>query len=201
MFVQVIQGKVADEAGLRAAMDRWQADLMPGATGYLGTTAGITDDGTFIALARFESPDAARANNDRPEQGEWWAETAKSFDGEVEFLDSVDVRTFLDGGSDSAGFVQVMRGRSDDVQRMNDLMGGHDQEIHEARPEILGGLIVDGGDGRWVNAFYFTDEDAARGGEQKEWPDEVRADFEEGMQLGGEPTFYDLREPILVSAS
>jgi hypothetical protein len=31
MFIQVIQGKVADADGLRAAMDRWGTDLQPGA--------------------------------------------------------------------------------------------------------------------------------------------------------------------------
>jgi hypothetical protein len=201
MFIQVIQGKAGDEAALRAAMDRWQSDLMPGATGYLGTTAGFTDDGTFVALARFESADAARANSERREQGEWWAEMSKGFDGEVEFLDSAEVQTYRDGGSDEAGFVQVMRGRSDDVRRMNELMAGHDEQIHEARPEILGGVMIDGGDGRWVNAFYFTDEAAAREGEQKDLPAELQADFEEGMRLGGEPTFLDLRDPILVSAA
>ena len=35
---------------------------------------GMCDDGTFVALARFESAEAARRNSDRPEQGEWWAE-------------------------------------------------------------------------------------------------------------------------------
>jgi len=40
MFIQVIQGKVADAEGLRAAMDRWGRDLQPGATGWLGTTGG-----------------------------------------------------------------------------------------------------------------------------------------------------------------
>jgi hypothetical protein len=81
MFIQVIQGKVADAAGLHAAMDRWVQKLQPGATGFLGCTAGITDDGTFIAAVRFESAEAARRNSDRPEQGAWWAETAICFDG------------------------------------------------------------------------------------------------------------------------
>lgn len=45
VFIQVIQGKVADAEGVRAAMDRWGRDLQPGATGWLGTTGGITDDG------------------------------------------------------------------------------------------------------------------------------------------------------------
>ena len=44
MFIQVIQGKVADEAGLQRQMDRWNEELMPGAVerGYLGSTSGTT---------------------------------------------------------------------------------------------------------------------------------------------------------------
>ena len=52
----------------------------------------MTDDGTLVLLARFESEEAARANSERPEQGEWWAETEKIFDGEPTFKDSSMVR-------------------------------------------------------------------------------------------------------------
>ena len=47
MFIQVIQGKVADAEGLRTCLDRWLTDLQPGATGWLGSTGGVTDDGMF----------------------------------------------------------------------------------------------------------------------------------------------------------
>jgi hypothetical protein len=36
MFIQVMQAKVADEAGLRRYKDRWPEELQPGAIGYLG---------------------------------------------------------------------------------------------------------------------------------------------------------------------
>jgi hypothetical protein len=76
MFVQVIQGQVSDTAKMRAQLDKWVAEFAPGAEGWLGSTSGVTDDGTFVSLARFESPEAARQNSERPEQGEWWDETA-----------------------------------------------------------------------------------------------------------------------------
>ena len=53
MFVQVIQGQVTDAGKVRAALDRWAAEVAPGAIGWLGSTAGVTGDGRFIALARF----------------------------------------------------------------------------------------------------------------------------------------------------
>ncbi len=60
MFVQVIQGQTEDPEAIRAALDRWIADLSPGATGFLGSTSGVTDDGTSITLARFDSEESAR---------------------------------------------------------------------------------------------------------------------------------------------
>ena len=78
MFVQVIQAQVSDAAAVREAMERWAQELAPGAEGWLGTTAGVTDDGRFIALARFDSAQAARRNSDRPEQGEWWDQLSAS---------------------------------------------------------------------------------------------------------------------------
>ena len=203
MYIQVIQGKVADAAGLARCMDRWNEELMPGAVerGFLGSTMGTADDGTFIALARFESADAAQANSDRPEQGEWWAETAKCFDGDVVFMNCDGVQTWLAGGSDDAGFVQIMEGHSSDVGRMHELMSRHDGEVHAARPEIIGGLMMDAGDGRWVDAIYFTSEDAARQGESMEMPAEMKADMDEAMALSdGEVMFLDLHHPALVSA-
>jgi hypothetical protein len=201
MFIQVIQSRVKGEAGLRTALDRWQEKLQPGAPGWLGTTAGVTEDGRFIALARFEDADAAKANSDRPEQGEWFAEVAQNFDGEPDFLDCDNVTVFLDGGSDDAGFVQVMRGSSEDVARMHSLFNSHTDKLREARPEIIGGLMLDGGDGRYVDAIYFRSEEAARGGEAKQPPDDVRADLEEAMRLMGDATYFDLKDPILRSPS
>ena len=136
MFIQVIQGRVANAEGLRAAMDRWGRDLQPGARGWLGTTGGITDDGTFVATVRTE--DAACRNRERPEQGAWWAETAKCFEGEVTFLDCPQVDVWMNGGSDDAGFVQVMGGHTSDADRMREVMGRYADEMHALRPEIIG---------------------------------------------------------------
>ena len=53
MFVQVIQGNVSDAAAVRARFERWRAELAPGADGWLGSTAGVTDDGRLVVVARF----------------------------------------------------------------------------------------------------------------------------------------------------
>ena len=40
----MIQGRVSDAGGAKAALERWVNDLAPGATGWLGSTAGVTED-------------------------------------------------------------------------------------------------------------------------------------------------------------
>jgi hypothetical protein len=199
MFIQVIQGKVKDEAGLQRCMERWERELEPGAAGYLGTTAGICDDGTFIALARFESAKAATRNSERPEQSAWWAEMAACFDGEVSFMDCSDARPWLGGGSDDAGFVQIMEGRSPNVRRMHEIMDQAGDQIQRMRPEIIGAMIADTSDGRYVDAVYFTSEAEARQHEAMDIPDDMRTLFDEQARLMGEVAYFDLHHPMLVS--
>src|SRR6266568_7697370 len=122
MFVQVIRGKVSDPEQVRAALGLWSERLAAGAPGWLGSTAGVTGDGRFVALARFESEQAARRNSDRPGQGQWWTETSKLFTGEVTFRDSSDVTVDVHGDPGTAGFVQVMQGRASDPERARELM-------------------------------------------------------------------------------
>jgi hypothetical protein len=199
MFIQVFKGKVADEAAARRTLERWRDEVMPGATGFLGSTTGVTEDGTLVGLARFESREAAMTNSARPEQDAWWTEMEKCFADEVKFGECDNAQEILGGGSDDARFVQVMTGHSDDIARMHRIMSSHSDRLHQARPEILGGVMMDVGDGRYVQAFYFTSEDAARRGEQLDFPEDIRAEVEEGMALMGEPNFYDLRDPLLIS--
>jgi hypothetical protein len=96
MFVQVIRGRAKDESAVRQQWDKWERELKPGANGYSGRTAGIDKNGTFFALIRFESEEAAQRNNERPEQQEWWTETSKFFD-DVTF-DNLPDASVLDSG-------------------------------------------------------------------------------------------------------
>src|SRR4051812_7194687 len=121
MFVQIIQGRTSDALALQGAMQRWARELGPGATGWLGTTEGITDDGRFIVVARFESADAADRSANRPEQSRWWDETRRLVDGDVAFSDSEDVDVELRGDPGRAGFVQVLQGRVTDPARAREL--------------------------------------------------------------------------------
>ena len=103
MFIQVIKGHVADAAPVRAHLERWVAEVAPGAEGWLGSTAGVTDDGLLVALARFESEEAARRNSDRPEQSAWWEELSAQFTDEPVFQDSTSVDVDTPGDPSRAG--------------------------------------------------------------------------------------------------
>jgi hypothetical protein len=203
MFVQVIQGQVADPARARAALDQWVRDLAPGASGWLGTTAGVTEDGRFIAAARFESEASARRNSDRPEQDRWWSETAELFGGEATFRDSTEVVVDLAGDPGQAGFVQVIQGRSSDPVRARELMSNSSgSQWAEFRPDILGSVAVEHAEGAYTMVLYFTSEEEAREGERKEPPPELKAEMEEMGKLSvGAPEFFDLKQPWLYAPS
>lgn len=197
MYVQVIQGKAKDPAALRRQWEAWDTDLKPSAQGYLGSTAGVTADGEFIALARFEDEDAARANSDRPEQDEWWVETARHIDGAM-FHDCTVVDLFNDGGSDDAGFVQVIQGKVTDIDKARELDRSMEDELRQLRPDLIGGVMAwHPRDGRFTNAMYFTSESEARA---KEAEMSDAAGFEQYMTeyqaiADGEPKYLDITDP------
>lgn len=196
MFVQIIEGRVGDAAGLERQHDRWLEEVRPGAIGFLGVTFGITADGRAITLARFESTDAARANSERTEQGTWWAETEKCFDGPVDFVESSDITQWLAGGSNDAGFVQVMKSTGVDrqaVEALDDQMAA----MVEVRPDVIGGYRAWTGADSCVEVAYFTSEDEARKGEQTDMPPEIAELFEQLQASSGDVEFIDLPSPRL----
>jgi len=196
MFVQVIKGRVADPARVKAALDRWAEELAPGAEGWLGTTAGVTEDGRFIAAARFESEEAARRNSDRPEQDRWWSETSRLFDGEPSFSDSSEVDVDTNGDPATATFVQVMQGRTSDPERARRMMSEDSTDWSSFRPDMLGSVAAGHDGGAYTMVMWFTSEAEAREGERKEPPPELKAQMEEMGSLSvGEPEFFDLRDP------
>jgi hypothetical protein len=199
MFLQVIRGVVFESAAMRSLFNRWIAELSPGADGYLGSTEGVTADRTFVALVRFESADAASRNSDRPEQGAWWAEAHECFRGGVTFAEFDEVMVFRGGGSDEAGFVQVMMGSTTDPARQRELSAAFAGLDDDYRPDLLGGIIAFADDGAFVQAFYFTSEAEARVAEQQNPPEPFREAFAEARSLVTDLAFYDLSDPWLHS--
>lgn len=201
MFIQVIQGKCNDADAIHRRMDMWRDELEPGAEGFLGGTYGLTDDNEFIGVVRFDSRESAMRNSERPEQGQWWAETATCFDGEATFHDCDDVTLMLDGGSDDAGFVQVIQGRVSDAARLHQMMDGQPMEmLHQQRPDIIGGTIAIDKDGFFTQTIAFRSEAEAREGEKKEMPAQMREQMESMSAMESDVSFHDLHHPWFASA-
>jgi hypothetical protein len=195
MFIQVITAPCTAHDELRSVLDSWETDLAPTAEGWLGGTYGFTDDDEFVAVVRFDSREHAMANSERPEQGAWAERFAATLAGTPEFRDYDDVLEFLDGGSDDAGFVQVIEGRAEDPDLLRQLLGTTDL-LRQARPEIIGGTVAMSGDGSFTETIAFTDEASARVGEKEEPPPEVR-DLLAKVMVGAR--FRDLHNPWFAS--
>ena len=180
-------------------IDSWREELGSGAAGWLGGTYGFTDDDLFVGVVRFESREAAMANSARPEQGEWAERMMALMDGPVEFHDCDDVTLMMDGGSDSAGFVQVIQGKVAEPDRLKAMMTDT-KMLHEMRPDILGATLAIEDDGTFTETVAFTSEAAAREAEGRDYPEmpaEVRETLDTAMQ---EAKFYDLHHPWFASS-
>jgi len=199
MFVQVIRGQVSDPEELRASVERWVSELGPNASGWLGTTSGVTADGTAIAVVRFASEEDARRNSDRPEQNQWWMETAKLFAGDVAFHDCREVHQFGRGGHDSAGFVQVIQGRYSDPARAVEILSRSEEPLLALRPDLIGGELCLHGDGGFTQTVYFTSEAEAREGERKPAPAQAQELMDEESSIMSDVVFFDLTDPWLQS--
>jgi hypothetical protein len=196
MFVQFIQGQTAEPSELKAALDRWVAEVSPGATGWLSSTSGVTADGIAVSVVCFESEEAARRNSERPEQHQWYMETAKLFAGEVTFLDCSQVMTYGQAPPPTAGFVQIIQGRVTDIDRLTEVSEKSEPYLRAERPDLLGWLAgFDPASSRAVQAAYFRDEESAREGERRELSAEMKALSEEEMSLLQDATYLDLRDP------
>jgi hypothetical protein len=195
VFIQVIQGKCRDGDKIHQRMDQWREELEPAATGFLGGTYGLTDDNEFIGVVRFDSKESAMRNSERPEQGAWWAETEKCFDGPATFHNCDDVQLMLDGGSDDAGFVQVIQGRISDPEKFRMLMDQPMDMLHKERPEILGGTIAVDEDGFFTQTIAFRSESEAREGEKKEMPTEMMEQMGDMDRAMTDVSYHDLHHP------
>jgi|SRR5690606_8126727 len=199
MFIQVLRGRTSDPQRVHAAMDRWSRELAPGAEGWLGTTAGCTEDGQFVATVRFDTVQDAQRNSARPEQDAWFRQISSSFEGDVIFHDCTEVELSPDGGDERGGFVQVMEGTLRDPARVHELSEDM-RHVQDFRPDILGWSIAMHEDGQhYTHTVFFTNEAEARENERKQEPPELRQLMTELNQLAPQPRFFDLKQPWLYS--
>jgi hypothetical protein len=138
-------------------------------------------------------------NSARPEQGAWWQRMQECFDGDVTFHDCDDATIWMEGGSDDAGFVQVIQGRVTDPERFRHMMEQPMDTLHEERPEIIGGTLAMQPDGWFTETVAFRTEAEARQGERKQMPEDVRREMEQEMSLMQDVTYKDLHHPWFAS--
>ena len=191
MFVQVLRGQATDRAGLLRQLDRWLEELSPSAEGWLGSTAGITDDDRFIGSFRFDSQELAMRNSNRTEQTQWWNEFSKYLEA-PRFWDCTVVEQYKGGGSDDAGFVQVIMCRVLDPEEFRQTarsMAG------TPRADVIGSVAAWAAS-RFTEFVYFTSEEEAREGERT---NAQEAALEKIWPRTEDIEYFDLREPWLVS--
>ncbi len=197
MFIQMVQGPCTRQDEMRMLVDSW-CSRMADRPGWLGGTYGFTDDDRFMGIVRYDSEEACRESSTAPDAGMWWASAMALMDGDCEIHQSGDVTMMLEGGSDHAGFVQVMRGHVGDANLLRKMTGDTDMTnmLHEARPEIIGSVLAIEDDGSFIETVAFTDEESARRGEMQEMPAAVQQDMAAAM---ADVEFIDLHNPWFAS--
>jgi hypothetical protein len=193
MFIQVIQSKSSRHDEVRELMEEWSG-MTDDSSGFLGATYGFTDHDDFLGVVRFESKEKAMANSARPETDAMSKRMAELMDGPPTFYDCNDVTVWMAGGSDDAGFVQVIQGKTDDPAALKEAMSEDSDDFRQERPDIIGGTFALTDDGTFINTVAFTDEASAREGEKKSSPPE------DMMSLMRDLKYFDLRDPWFASA-
>ena len=194
MFLQLVVGGVSDPDALRRQLGTWTEAVAAGATGWLGSTGGVTSGGRALVVTRFASPAAAGAGSRRPETQAWWASTTSYLDDPVA-LDTDDVTAVEVTDASDAGFVQVMHATVADRARLEALEHEMGPAFIELRPDFLAGYRAWFPDGTMAAVDYFRSEAEARAGESSDMPDALRERFAEWLSLVEGAEWHDLVEP------
>jgi hypothetical protein len=200
MFIRIIQGRATNPPGIRRDLGRWQRLLAADADGWLGSTVGITDDGWSITVVRFASEAQARRNSDRPEQREWWRDASQHL-ARIAVHDASKVHTYGEGDAGEAGFVQVIQGHSDDLERIASLGRDQDKVLARDAPHVLGMTVAEHADrpGDFTQIVYFTSEQDARQFDPVPPAEADEPAQEERRRLMTKLRCFDLRDPQLLS--
>lgn len=199
MIVRCVRGRVRDADAVAEAIEEWNLKLAPKCLGFLGGTWGIGDDGQLHAYHRFSTRDDMEELIRDHERLDWYANKfLPSMELEPQVNHAEDVIVWNGGGCDSAKFVQIIYGRTTDIE-------GHKELIHKLamlqihRPDIIGGYTMFHDQGRFEEVVYFKDAEAAREGEAKAPDGEHAHLIEEWQRFATDIEFVDLNEPHLIT--
>jgi hypothetical protein len=185
MFSQVVQGHTNDPAAVRRALKRWAPTA-----GTTNITAGVAEDGRFIAVTTFESEESARAAN-----GDWRG----VLEGQLTVRNGTRTDVFTPGDLSRARFVQVVQGQVTELAEARRHKDSLQEELATHLPCLLGTLTVEHDGERFTRVLYFSTEEEARAGE-RDMPAAVRHRDEPALRLlVGPVEFLDLRDPWLLS--
>ena len=199
MYLQLTVGRAADPDELGRQLERWERELAAGAQGWLGSTGGVTPDGRFVLVHRFDSAEAAGASSERPAHQAWWSMTEAALEGPPTRLQTGDVAVVHAQQPAVSGFAQVMWTRVKDRARFEELEAAFTTSFIELRPDFLAGYRAWFPNGSVAAVDYFRSEAEARAGEAREMPDQLAAGFEEWMSLMEGTEWYDLPDPWLAA--
>ena len=161
MFLLTVEGRTGTPDALHEDVLNWPGEVGRSAVGWLGNTAGVSNDGDFVLLMRFESEEAAWITSDLPEQGRWWQTCAEHLDTKPAITGSTTVIGILDGGSDDAAAVRIRRG-SAVLNRYRRSLRQLETLPPAERAAVIGGIVAWHDGDRFTEALYLTSRDFAQ---------------------------------------
>jgi len=200
MFVLTVHARTINPEGVREHVLTWPARVGIGAVGWLGSTGGVSTDGDFILLMRFESEEAAWITSDLPENGRWWQICSRHLDTRPAFTGSSKVTGILSGGSDDAAAVRIIRGRTaqnlfrDSLRRLETLSPNE-------RAALIGGIVAWHERDQFTEALYLKSKDFAKFRQRGMFPTPLLRFIDEHETSILDGTVIDLDEPWLISPS
>ena len=111
----------------------------------------------------------------------------------MNFTETSDTELLFDGGSNDAGFVQIMKGKVKDAAAFRKWGKEHEGRLKEVRPDLIGGVDAWLPDGSFISTAYFTSEAEARKNEKAMGEDPMMAEYMSHM--AGEMQFLDISDP------
>jgi hypothetical protein len=198
VFVRILQGRVADEAGVRAELDRWRRELVRAVPGWRRLTAGVADGRELVAVFGFDDEDAARRGADHLVEAAGQTALERHLVGRAGWHDCRVVHVLKGGDLGGAGFVRVVQGRMADPVRLAAIRGEVARTLRERAPHVVGALVAEHTEdpGGFTEVTWFTSERETRAAE-RQMPVDVATQlgtvrsFMEGLR------FLELREPLL----
>jgi hypothetical protein len=201
VFVQVIQGRVRDQQAARQLLERWRLEIGPAAEGLLGATAGVTDDGWLVHIARFRGQGDAGRHSERPEQRAWWDDLRQLLDEPVIHHDCTDVALVAGGGDDASALVQVVQKRTEPGQRLlHGAISALEEALERHRPDVLGAMLACAEDGVVTQVVYLAGGAELLAAETAPAGEEAAALLGQlGAEPGSDDLLLELHSPMLMT--